>query len=655
VASVFVSYAREDAAKAKAIASALEQSSFEVWFDERIHSGSEFSREIEQALRAASAVVVLWSKSSVDSPWVRDEAAEGRDSGRLVPISLDECRPPIGFRQFQTTDLSRWSGRGKPKQMADVIAAVAAKAGAPPKPAATTAAVRSPGLRRVALVAAAALIVILAAGAAFLSFRRPADQPNSLSVALLPFDADSSDPDARKLAAAAHDSVAHTLSQGAFAVRAIDSAPQGKAPPGDFLISGQVRSAADKIIATVQMEETQHHVIVFSHQFEANRDASGDFPELVGAQVAAQLSWTAPLIAMERRHPTDPAIIATLLQSSVAGLESGGSLHDYETSRRLAAQAPNSPLAQNNFAFDTAFALDQIPREQRAEAVAAARRAADRTVELAPEYSGAYIPWCLLHSEQRRVECEDRLRTAMRADSDDSFANWFLSRLLNNVGRNREAAELASLSLAHDPYMPYKIGHALRMLELTGQSSEAAELYQQARHWWPQQPILYWNRQMGMLDRGDFQAAERFEHDAGPQLHPKERLPPLSAGVKSRSVGAVRGACAKLAPDDPNETPCMLAYGLVGDLDSAFRIADRLYPSRRGRTPADEERIWLDDPDAAPLAPLTGPAAAPLRRDPRFLALADRVGLLEYWRSGRLPDFCRDKPEPICPQLVGRR
>jgi hypothetical protein len=95
----------------------------------------------------------------------------------------------------------------------------------------------------------------------------------------------------------------------------------------------------------------------------------------------------------------------------------------------------------------------------------------------------------------------------------------------------------------------------------------------------------------------------------------------------------------------------MLAYGLVGDLDSAFRIADRLYPSRRGRTPADEERIWLDDPDAAPLAPLTGPAAAPLRRDPRFLALADRVGLLEYWRSGRLPDFCRDKPEPICSKL----
>jgi hypothetical protein len=44
--------------------------------------------------------------------------------------------------------------------------------------------------------------------------------------------------------------------------------------------------------------------------------------------------------------------------------------------------------------------------------------------------------------------------------------------------------------------------------------------------------------------------------------------------------------------------------------------------------------------------------AAPLRRDPRYVALAERVGLLEYWRSGRPPDFCRKNPEPICAQLL---
>jgi tetratricopeptide (TPR) repeat protein len=33
---------------------------------------------------------------------VLDEAAEGRDTGRLLPVSLDDCKPPLGFRQYQT-------------------------------------------------------------------------------------------------------------------------------------------------------------------------------------------------------------------------------------------------------------------------------------------------------------------------------------------------------------------------------------------------------------------------------------------------------------------------------------------------------------------------------------------------------------------------
>ena len=56
---------------------------------------------------------MLWSAQSVQSAWVRDEAAAGRDSGRLVPVMIDETDPPLGFRQFQSIDLSRWKKRGK--------------------------------------------------------------------------------------------------------------------------------------------------------------------------------------------------------------------------------------------------------------------------------------------------------------------------------------------------------------------------------------------------------------------------------------------------------------------------------------------------------------------------------------------------------------
>jgi adenylate cyclase len=57
-------------------------------------------------------VVVLWSPSAVTSTWVLDEAAEGRDLAKLVPVLIEECKPPLGFRQYQTVDLTRWTAPG---------------------------------------------------------------------------------------------------------------------------------------------------------------------------------------------------------------------------------------------------------------------------------------------------------------------------------------------------------------------------------------------------------------------------------------------------------------------------------------------------------------------------------------------------------------
>jgi tetratricopeptide (TPR) repeat protein len=117
MASVFLSYAREDAAKAKTLAEALEKAGHDVWWDRHIRSGSEFSGEIQTALNSAQVVLVLWSRASVGSEWVRDEATEGRDSGRLLPVALDASKAPLGFRQRQSIDMADWNGRGPPQNI----------------------------------------------------------------------------------------------------------------------------------------------------------------------------------------------------------------------------------------------------------------------------------------------------------------------------------------------------------------------------------------------------------------------------------------------------------------------------------------------------------------------------------------------------------
>ena len=131
-ATLFLSYARADEPFARKLATALEQAGFTIWWDAMIEGGAAFGRSIAEALERADAVLVLWSKTSIDSDWVKDEAAQGRDRHRLIPLAIDGTPPPLGFRQYQTIDLSHWNGRRTAPQFASLERAVAAALGQKP-------------------------------------------------------------------------------------------------------------------------------------------------------------------------------------------------------------------------------------------------------------------------------------------------------------------------------------------------------------------------------------------------------------------------------------------------------------------------------------------------------------------------------------------
>ena len=126
---VFLSYAREDVETARKLAAVLSDAGQTVWWDRHVHGGANFSNEIERELKDADAVMVLWSPASLASAWVQDEAAEGRDSGRLVPTLLDSVKPPLGFRQLQCIDLSPWDRQGRTDPIDDLLAAISKIAG----------------------------------------------------------------------------------------------------------------------------------------------------------------------------------------------------------------------------------------------------------------------------------------------------------------------------------------------------------------------------------------------------------------------------------------------------------------------------------------------------------------------------------------------
>lgn len=122
--SVFLSYSREDRPHAQPIIDALQAAGFDVWWDGLLKGGERFANATETALETANAVVVLWSKVSIESHWVRDEATRGRDRGCMVSISLDGSEPPLGFRQIQYIDFTRWHSDSSSAPFKELVEAV---------------------------------------------------------------------------------------------------------------------------------------------------------------------------------------------------------------------------------------------------------------------------------------------------------------------------------------------------------------------------------------------------------------------------------------------------------------------------------------------------------------------------------------------------
>jgi len=90
MSDIFISYKREEQAEARKLANGLERQGWIVWWDPKLRAGEHFDDVIEAALDEAKCVIVMWSKLSVASRYVKDEATYALNRNKLVPMAIED-------------------------------------------------------------------------------------------------------------------------------------------------------------------------------------------------------------------------------------------------------------------------------------------------------------------------------------------------------------------------------------------------------------------------------------------------------------------------------------------------------------------------------------------------------------------------------------
>ncbi|WP_265571069.1 TIR domain-containing protein [Sphingomicrobium nitratireducens] len=280
MADIFLSYARADQPLVEKLAAALLEAGYSVWWDRHIQGGQEFSKDIEQAMEASKAVVVAWSASSVDSEWVRDEAAYGRDENKLVPIRIENTMPPLGFRQRQAIDFS--GGRFEGEPLAELFAVLDAKIGgetheAPP----------APVHRKPVLLAAIAVAILAALIASWWTVREGADASpvvavEARSLLVLPFVATSRGEDDQYFADGLTEEVLNRLDAldelrvvprtTAFTYRDTDKSIEeiGREMGVGHIVEGSLRREGDQVRVTARLVEASGERTLWSENYDAS-------------------------------------------------------------------------------------------------------------------------------------------------------------------------------------------------------------------------------------------------------------------------------------------------------------------------------------------------------------------------------------------------
>lgn len=657
MADVFISYARATEALARRVAETLMAEGYDVWWDTKLLPHTTFGRSIEAEVRAAKAVVVIWSQAATASEWVRAEADLGRRLGRLIQLRADQTEIPLPFDQHQTADLSAWSGDPTNPQWRSILASVAELvardfADAPvasPRPAG--------GRSRRRLIWGSGLlaILLLAAGGLWLGWTAWGPRLSATKIAVQPFETIGAAADLRALAAGLTDSLQSALTAAKLPmVSGSDAASlEGGAVPSKLaalgvrmLFTGTVEAQGQDVAVRVHLEDPGAHVELWSANYTGTANAARPLQAQVAARTTSVLSCAAKGV-QSQAGALNSGQLALFLRAcdlsetsdhGLQSLQSGYAMLD--AYRQVIAQAPEFADAHAQLAKHLAF-MALFLAEDRRSFREEADREAHRALQLDPHSADAYVSLGLLTPARQFADREALFNKALAGDPDWPHANGFLAITLTSVGRLEDAAVHYERAAAVNPdSLDWGDAAAVGQIWI-GQTDEAGIEVARLSEDWPKDDQI-WSSKLELLEAqarwADLLAELSHSHDHPGALSAADLSLRRATYAAMRTGSPADRAKARdtnlsLSADPGLARRIIIDLTLLGFVDDAFAQAERYAQSAAARG---------DDPDF-----LFSPGTGAMRRDPRFVPLAADFGLVHYWRTtGRWPDFCSDPSLP---------
>nr|WP_137678505.1 TIR domain-containing protein [Parerythrobacter lutipelagi] len=475
---VFLSYNRKDIDVARPIAEALETEGLSVWWDQALRSGDAYDEVTEQALRSARAVVVLWSKRSVASRWVRTEATIADRNKTLVPAMIEPCERPIMFELTQSAELCDWSGdTGDPAWrafVADVKAMVGARRSGVTPDVLTTRRTKPDAIVR--------------------ESHAIEDRP---SLAILPFRNRSRIEDDEIFADGMVEDIVAALAQGANVkvlasmatahlkdAAATDIAKIGQQLNVRYLLEGNVRRAGTAFQVTTQLIEASSGHVVWSGRFARSLSELADLQEELTLEVAVALDAKVSTIEMEQalRKPGNLTAWEAVLRSQAMfrHIDSETLERSVLEARQAVEIAPEYGLGHATLASALAVHyMFEVPDNE--ELVDEIRSAIDRALEF--DHGSSRVlgqvaqAYCLSGFPDEGLI---RARQAIEKAPNDGYAHYILAMASSMLNRYEDAIEHCEIAASFMPgvftVFYVKAWHANALIR-SGRWAEGEDVY----------------------------------------------------------------------------------------------------------------------------------------------------------------------------------